>query len=86
MTSINYLVILLEELIANRFVPHFLEAKVLRRIRNMMPLPAGLGGMGIVNPIEISDDELKNSVTLCNSLVNDIVMHSTIHSATKELT
>ena len=76
----------LEDLIANRFIPALIGRKVSRRTRNLMALPARLGGMGIVNPTEISDDELNNSVTLTNSLVNDIVMQSSSHSATEEST
>ena len=76
----------LEDLIANRFIPALIGRKVSRRTRNLMALPARLGGMGIVNPTEISDDELNNSVTLTNSLVNDIVMQSSSHSATEKST
>lgn len=68
----------LEDLLANRSIPTLIGRDVFRRIRNMMGLPACLGGMGIVNPTAISNDELNNSATFTNSLVNDIVMLSTI--------
>ena len=76
----------LEDVIANRFIPALIGKKVSPRLRSLMALPARLGGMGIVNPTEILDDELHNSVTITSSLVEDIVMQKNYHSSSAEST
>ena len=56
----------LEDVISNDFVPSLFGSKVKDLVRRLIALPPKLGGVGIANPIEIANDEYKNSIR-CNT-------------------
>ena len=58
----------LEDVISNNFVPSLFGSKVKDLVRRLTALPPKLGGMGITNPIEITNDEYENSIRLTQNL------------------
>ena len=63
----------LEHVISNDFVPSLFGSKVKDLVRRLIALPPNLGGMGITNPIEITNDEYENSIRLTQNLTKMII-------------
>ena len=83
----------LEKSIREVFLPALLACPVSDNIRDLLALPARMGGMGIINPVEASDIENQNSTKLTGLLTsviveqshNGIVDHECIKKIKKEI-
>ena len=62
-----------EDIISNDFVPSLFGSKVQDLVRRLIALPPKLGGTGITNPIEIANNEYKNSIRLTQDLTKMII-------------
>ena len=63
----------LENAIRNKFIPALLGCNVNDDLRTLLSLPPRLGGMGIINPLEIAKDEYSNSSHLADHLKKLII-------------
>ena len=63
----------LEVSIREDFLPSLLSSPINDRLRDLLALPARLGGMGIINPVKIAKEEYENSLRLTATLTKMIV-------------
>ena len=63
----------LESTIKSEFLPTLLMHEVSDNLRNLIALPARMGGMGIINPVTIADAEYENSTSLTRQLTELII-------------
>ena len=63
----------LEDSIRNDFIPSLFKRKVSDSIRDLVALPARLGGMGIINPTKVAECEYSNSRKLTQPLTKMII-------------
>ena len=63
----------LENSIRYHFLPALLTCQVDDRLRELLALPARLGGMGIMNPAKMANEEYNNSLRLTASLKKLII-------------
>ena len=68
----------LEETIQNDLIPSLFKRNVSDSLRELLALPARLGGMGIINPTKVSDDEYRNSRKLTQPLTNLIIKQNVL--------
>ena len=67
----------LEKSIRRDFLPSLLSSPIDDRVRNLLALPARLGGMGIINPVKIAKEEYENSCRLTATLTKLIIDQDT---------
>lgn len=69
----------LEESIRTSLIPAITKQRTISDAeRNLLALPPRMGGLGIVNPTKMSDNEYKNSKTLTESLKNFVIEQDTM--------
>ena len=66
----------LEDTIHHKLIPAIIGTEVSKDHRNLLSLPPKLGGMGIINPTEIAEDEFQNSKQLTKELQEFIVQQN----------
>ena len=67
----------LEEVIRSHFIPTILEGHQCNDIeRSLLSLPPRFGGLGIVNPTEICDQEYNNSRAITKQLTSAVIAQS----------
>ena len=72
--NIEHLLVPLEEVIRGKFLPAITEQSVFDdNPRNLMGLPARLGGLGLVDPSQQGSIYYENSVSITRSLVKAIL-------------
>ena len=62
----------LEELIQTKLIPALLGRNVTENMRAVFTLPARLGGLGLLNPVEEAPHEYRNSKTITAQLAEAI--------------
>ena len=71
----------LDKFIKQKLIPALInDFQMSEELRNFIALPCKLGGMGIINPVEIANEEYVNSCKLTKKLTNLIIQQE--HSYT----
>ena len=66
----------LEDAIRHKLIPALTEGRSLSDDeRALISLPVRLGGLGIINPTQISDEEFQNSTKMTDILTSAIKSH-----------
>ena len=69
----------LEDVIALQFIPALTaQGPPSGVIRDLLGLPARLGGLGITNPVEMSQRQFSSSTQICKTLKNAIIQQNTM--------
>ena len=63
----------LEKIIREEFIPKVISCPVNDYLRDMIALPVRMGGLGIINPVDVADMEYRNSTRLTSPLTNQII-------------
>lgn len=75
----------LENVIRKHFIPSITGDHCCNDIeRKLLSLPPKLGGLGIINPMEIVEDQFKNSNSFTKSLKDQIIQQDRIYKPAKE--
>ena len=75
--NISQLLKPLEDAIRHKLIPALTEGRFLSDDeRSLISLPVRLGGLGIINPTQISDDEFENSKRMTENLTASIKIQS----------
>lgn len=77
--NISHLLQPLEDEIMNNFIPSLLGFPCNQLARDILALPARLGGMGLINPVKTADIEFQNSSTLTAQLVSSVEQQKNVH-------
>ena len=83
----------LEASIRKEFLPSLFSFPMNDRTRDLIALPARMGGLGITNPVNIADEEHKNSIHLTATLKdliikqdkNGVANHNELKEITKQI-
>jgi hypothetical protein len=75
----------LESEIQKSFIPALFGIRISARLRRLVALPARMGGMGIIDPTAIADDEHSNSIVITDQIVNSIIQQKSVHEMDPEL-
>ena len=63
-----------EKVIKDKFIPAlFNDSQISQELRKLLSLPCKFGGMGIINLVELADEEYKKSRQLTTKLTNSII-------------
>ena len=79
--NLENFILTLDKVIKQKLIPAlFNNFQISEELRNFIALPFKLGGMGIINPVEIANEEYVNSRELTKKLTNLIIQQE--HSLT----
>ena len=74
----------LEDAIHQKLIPALCEEKFISEdFRKVLSLPARLGGLGILNPVEEADFEYQNSLIITAELADAVFLQKNMYSVEK---
>ena len=75
----------LENAIRDHFIPAITRNHLCNDVeRKLLSLPPKLGGLGIINPMEIVEEQFENSTKVTESLKDQIILQNTIYKPNKQ--